>query len=281
MCHEFIPRHLFINKLERYNEQNPLVYSNMINSACEIAHQYHYQLRETIMKPEQSSEPLGTATAPASSSPALRSSSYEYINGEIVHNVEHKAAMKMMGEKSFFRLEYDVNRGGLQTPYHVSSLCRIPFAAANIGLGGAYVSNTSAVIRLLDYYPNIRAKDSLIGDMIHGESHGAVCLTERHSNISLTDVRYSTSHPSLLFFLTLCSPLLWRRCRADFFSKDRSFRVRGTKSCVYGGTHEFGGNIVSLPPSLPLLLYTHPTSSTSSLLVSLALQRESTACLSS
>ena len=56
------------------------------------------------------------------------------------------------------------------------------------------------------------------------------------------------------------------RCRADFFAKDRSFRIRGTKTCVYGGAHEFGGNIVSLfditlinfssilsslPPSLP------------------------------
>jgi alkylation response protein AidB-like acyl-CoA dehydrogenase len=191
MCHEFIPRHLFINKLERYNEQDPTVYSNMITSACELAHQYHYQLRETILKKDPQQDPVDetepSSTAAAASAPP--SSSYDYINGEILHNVEHKAAIKMMGDKSFFRLEHDVGRGGLQAPYHVSSLSRIPFAAANIGLGGAYVSNTSAVVRLLDHYPNIQAKASLIGDMIHGDSHGAVCLTERHSNISLTDVR--------------------------------------------------------------------------------------------
>lgn len=111
------------------------------------------------------------------------------MNGEIVHNVEHKDAMKVIGEKGFLRLEDDMSRGGTQIPYHVSCLARMPFAAANIGLCGSYLTNTRAVIRLLDHYPNIQSKDSLIGDLLHGLSHGAVCLAERHSNISLSDVR--------------------------------------------------------------------------------------------
>ena len=95
-----------------------------------------------------------------------------------------------MTEQGFLRLEYDISRSGMQTPYHISCLARIPFAAANIGLGGAYISQTKAVVRLLDHYPNIQSKESLIADMLHGASYGAVCLAEKHSNISLTDILY-------------------------------------------------------------------------------------------
>ena len=94
-----------------------------------------------------------------------------------------------MTEQGFLRLEYDISRSGMQTPYHIAYLARVPFAAANIGLGGAYISQTKAVVRLLDHYPNIQCKESLIGDMLHGASYGAVCLSEKHSNISLTDIR--------------------------------------------------------------------------------------------
>ena len=89
----------------------------------------------------------------------------------------------------FVGSEYEPSVGGAQTPLHIASLIRLPFLAANIGLSSSFVSHTNAVIRLLYYYPNIQNKESLIADMIIGKSHGAVCLTERHSNSSVTDVR--------------------------------------------------------------------------------------------
>lgn len=85
--------------------------------------------------------------------------------------------------------EFDPSHGGTQAPFHIASLTRLPFAASNIGLCGVHLTNTLSTIRFIQHYPNIQNKDPLITDMVSGKSHGIVCLAERHSNSSITDVR--------------------------------------------------------------------------------------------
>ena len=46
MANEFIRPNDLINKLERYEGQNPLIFEDMIHAACDLANQYHYPLRE-------------------------------------------------------------------------------------------------------------------------------------------------------------------------------------------------------------------------------------------
>ena len=67
-------------------------------------------------------------------------------------------------------------------------------------------------------------------------------ISIEHSTIYVVNIFllfYSSNDCHHLLFLFFDS------CRADFYVKDRSFRVRGTKTCIYGGAHELGSNIVS------------------------------------
>lgn len=89
----------------------------------------------------------------------------------------------------FIGLEYDTNIGGAQMPLHVAFLARVPLAAANIGLCGSHITNTNSAIRLFNQFPNLQNKESLLIDMAIGKSHGSICLAERHSNSSITDIR--------------------------------------------------------------------------------------------
>jgi hypothetical protein len=50
LANEFLPQEFFM-KLERYQDQNPQIYENIMNTACDIANQYHYPLREVCHAP--------------------------------------------------------------------------------------------------------------------------------------------------------------------------------------------------------------------------------------
>lgn len=133
--------------------------------------------------------------------------------------------------------------GGTQTPLHIAALGRVPFAVANIGLAGGYATMTEAAMRMLSNYTNIKNRDTLIHDMGQGLAHGAVCLAENHSHSSVSDVRYSCVHRQLKSTATVIS-LIAIRCRAEFDYDDRVYKIKGTKTCVYGGANSFEGNTV-------------------------------------
>lgn len=104
---------------------------------------------------------------------------------------------------------------------------------------------TEAVIRILPEYTNIKNRDTLVTDMAQGQAHGAVCLTENHLNSSVSDVRYiyaecSTRHRGYDIYMAI----FFIRCRAEFDYEDRVYKIKGTKTCVYGGVHGFEGNTV-------------------------------------
>jgi alkylation response protein AidB-like acyl-CoA dehydrogenase len=111
------------------------------------------------------------------------------VNGEIIHKPEYKIAMKKCGEMGFYGLEHDLDENGSQLPFHHAALARIPFAAANIGIAGAYLSNSNSVIRLLKFFNTVENQEKMISELAIGNNHGVVCLTERHSNSSITDLR--------------------------------------------------------------------------------------------
>jgi hypothetical protein len=45
LSNEFLPQD-FSMKLERYQDQNPQIYEDIMTTACDLAQEYHYPLRE-------------------------------------------------------------------------------------------------------------------------------------------------------------------------------------------------------------------------------------------
>ena len=108
----------------------------------------------------------------------------------MIHAKGQTEAVQKYCDAGFMGLIFDTEYGGLQLPVHISALARMPFVAANVGLGGTYMDLTQGVGNLIRACGGKDMAAKWIPRLATGETFGTMCLSETQAGSSLTDVRY-------------------------------------------------------------------------------------------
>lgn len=146
-----------------------------------------------------------------------------HFDGERVHLIPEVAnALQAYHEGGFQSAAFDLDDGGMQLPYTVSSAVLGVFNAANIGTA-AYPFLTGAAANLLSAHGTEEQRERYMKPMLQGRFFGTMCLSEPQAGSSLGDIR----------------------TRAERLPDGR-YRIVGNKMWISGGEHDLSENIVHL-----------------------------------
>ncbi len=145
------------------------------------------------------------------------------FDGERVRLIpEVKAALDAYIDGGFLSAAFDLEHGGMQLPYTVTSAVQGIFTAANAGTCG-YPFLTAAAANLLRAHGSAGQQARYMQPMLAGRFFGTMCLSEPQAGSSLGDIR------------TRAVP-----------QGDGRYHLVGNKMWISGGEHELSENIVHL-----------------------------------
>lgn len=113
---------------------------------------------------------------------------YDKEKDVVVHAKGQAEAVHKYIESGFAGLIFDNEHNGLQLPLHIAAIARVPFLAANVGLGGTYFDLSQGVGNLIRVCGSKEQADKWIPQLISGESFGTMCLSETQAGSSLAEV---------------------------------------------------------------------------------------------
>lgn len=136
---------------------------------------------------------------------------------------EVKTALEQFSQAGFIAARHPENKGGMNLPATIMSVCQSYFFAANPSTSG-YVFLTTAAANIIEKFGTEKQQHLYLEKMLEGKYFGTMALTEPDVGSSLGDIKTS----------------------AEKNEDQQTYLIKGQKMFISGGDHHLSDNIIHL-----------------------------------